>query len=158
MNSRPPELSKRRLADLVGIIQVPSLREVFEGLKRAMHELPLTPYDLADFLRLVGFDELCKVEVAEVMLPVFIAQLQGYLSKSEDELLEGLRWLRAQEWVPKPVSTFGKVHPALDASSPLRFSAFGVLSFHDPPGCNLREFLNVSRIGLMRAIDAARWD
>ena len=103
-----------------------------------MLELPLLPYDLAEFLRLTGYDDICKGKVSDDDLPFLVAQLQRFLSKSADELLEILRSLQAHEWPPVPASPLG---PALKArgaqSEPSPPPAFRVLSFHDPPGREL---------------------
>lgn len=135
MNSRPSKMSKRRLSDLAEIVQGPSLRNILQGLMRSMRELPLTTYDLAEFLRLVWYDEICEENVADENLPFLIAQLQRFLSMSTDELLEILCTLRAQEWKPVPASSLG---PVLEASEPHKeprpSPAFLVPSFHDPPG------------------------
>ena len=98
MNLDLPKISKWRTAGLLNIVQGLSLREQFQDLMRLMRELPLAPNDLAEFLRLVGYDELCKAEVVDAMLPDFIAHLQGIVSKSTDELLEILRSLQTREW------------------------------------------------------------
>lgn len=117
------------------IVQGPSLREVFRDLMDSMHDLPLPPYELAEFLRLVGHEEIQGAEVPDDDLPILIAQLRQFLSKSTGELQEILRSLQAQEWPPVPASPLG---PALEASvsqnEPSAPPAFCVASFHDPPG------------------------
>ena len=135
MNFDLPKISKWRTAGLLNIVQGPSLREQFQDLLRLMCELPLTPHDLAEFLRLVGYDQLCKAEVADSMLSDFIAHLQGLLSKSTVELLEVLRALQAREWPADTSSPLWPVPAARNAhNEPSGFPVFRVLSFHDPPG------------------------
>lgn len=135
MNSRPSKMSKRRLSDLVEIVQGPSLRDVFQGLMRSMRDLPLAPYDLAEFLRLVGYDEICEADVSDDDLPFLIVQLRRFLSKSTEELLEIVSSLQAHEWTPVLASPLG---PVLEASEPHKepnaIPAFLVPSCHDPPG------------------------
>ena len=134
MNSRTLQTPKWRLADLAKIVQAVPLREQFQDLMRSMRELPLAPYDLEEFLRLVGYDELCKEDVSEDMLPDFIAHLKRFLAKSAEDLLEILRSLQAREWPPVITSSLGPVLAAKDAhNEPSGFPAFRVLSFHDPP-------------------------
>ncbi len=100
-----------------------------------MRELPLASHDLAEFLRLVGYDELCKEEVADAMLPDFIAHLQRFVSKSTDQLLEILDSLKAREWPPIPPLPLRPVLTARDFLNKPRCSpVFRVPSFHDPPG------------------------
>ena len=135
MKSGFSQPSARRLDDLTKIVRGPCLRETYQGLMRSMRELPLAPFELAEFLRLVGFDQLCKVEVADAMLPDFIAHLQGILSKSTVELLEILCSHQAREWTSIPSSPLGPVLAASDAhNEPSGSPLFRVPSFHDPPG------------------------
>lgn len=135
MNLDSPKISKWRTAGLLDLVRGPSLREQFQDLMRSMRELPLAPCDLAEFLRLVGYDELCKEEVADSMLLDSIAHLQGLLSKSTVELLEVLRSLQAREWPAATSSPLWPVPAARNAhNEPSGSPVFRVLSFHDPPG------------------------
>jgi hypothetical protein len=134
MNSTTSKMSKQRLSDLLEIVQGPSLRKLFEDLMCSMPALPLAPHDLAQFLRLVGYDEICDADVADDDLPFLIAQLQRFQSKSTIELLEILRSLQAQEWLPVRLSPLGPVLEARDSrKEPSPFPYYRVPSFHDPP-------------------------
>ena len=134
MSSRHSQISGRRLADLVGIVQVEPLRVLFRDLMRSMRDLPLTPFDLADFLRLVEYHEIREDEVSDESLPVMIALLERFLSQSTNELLETLSILRAQEWSPASKPPLWPALERTDSLGPaLGAPAFRVPSFHDPP-------------------------
>lgn len=134
MNSRPPQISKWRTAGLLKIVREPTPRELFADLMRSMQSLPLTPFDLAEFLKLVGYHEICDKEPSDDDLPFIIAQLQRFLSKSAEELLEILSWLQAREWPSLKLSHLG---PVLKASEPPNVPSvppiFRIPSCHGPP-------------------------
>jgi hypothetical protein len=140
MISRPPQLTKQRVADLLKIVQPPPLREVFHDLMESMRNLPLPRHDLADFLRLVGYDDICGKVVSDEDLPFIVAQLERFLSKSTDELLEILSMLQAREWHPVARLPLGQVLETVEPHS--KSSAcpvFRVPSFHDPPGFKAKQ-------------------
>jgi hypothetical protein len=135
MNARPSKTSDRQLADLMKVVQEPSLRERFNDLMRGMRYLPLDSYDLAEFLRLVKYNEVCEKGVSDERLPTVIARMELFLSRSTEELLEILHWFQAQE---SRLFAFSPLGPALEESDtdhePSVAPASRVPSFHDPPG------------------------
>lgn len=160
MNSRPPPISKWRFDGFLKIVQGPPLREVFQDLMRSMRNLPLAPYDLAEFLRLAGYDEICEKEVPDADLPILVAMLQRFLSKSTDELLEILESLRAREWPPVRLSLLGPVLETSDSHhEPSVAPAFPVPSFHDPPGRErLGSFVDHGSVLIELPSMLSRWD
>lgn len=126
----------RRLAELVALVHEPSLNEIFAMLLASMLDLPLSPYELARFLKLIEFDRLSSTQLSDEELLDYVPLLQGFLMKSRDELLELMRILRCRPWAENP-----NVHPdpvrrplkAVQVVSGGSGASSRLPSFHDPP-------------------------
>lgn len=94
-------MSKRRLSDLIEIARGPSLAEIFADLMDSMWDLPLSAFDLAEFLRLVGYDDIQRQDLTDDDMCVLIPVLRTFLDKTTEQLLEILDGLKTREWPPQ---------------------------------------------------------